>query len=60
MTDKLLKTYLKAMLYLQDDEGADLAEYALILALVAIVAVASLQALGQNISTILSNVADNL
>jgi Flp pilus assembly pilin Flp len=60
MTDKLLKTYLKAMLYLEDDEGADLAEYALILALVAIAAVASLRYLGGRISYYLRYVGSNM
>ena len=60
MNDRLLKAYLKATLYLQDDEGADLAEYALILALVAIAAVASLRYLGGRISQMLRTVGANL
>ena len=40
----------------RDEEGQGLAEYALILALIAIVAIVALLFLGGQISTILSNV----
>ena len=40
----------------RDDDGQGLAEYALILALVAIIAIAALIFLGQSVSTILSKV----
>ena len=42
------------------EEGQGLAEYALILVLVSIVAVAALLLLGQNVSDVLNNVATNL
>ena len=42
------------------EEGQGLAEYALILVLVAIVCVAALLLLGQNVSNVLNNVATNL
>ena len=42
------------------DDGQGLAEYALILALIAIVAIAALFYLGGQVSTILSNVGDSI
>ncbi len=42
------------------EEGQDLAEYALVIALVAIVAVAALTTLGGNISNTLSNIATSI
>jgi pilus assembly protein Flp/PilA len=43
-----------------DDEGQGLAEYALILALIAIVAILALLFLGSQISTILSRVGNSV
>ena len=45
---------------LRDEEGQGLAEYALILVLVAIVCVAALIFLGGSINNVLNNVATNL
>jgi pilus assembly protein Flp/PilA len=42
------------------EEGQALVEYALILALVAIVAIGGLTALGTNVNTLLQSVADTL
>ena len=47
-------------LFHRDEEGQGLAEYALILALIAIVAVVALLFLGTAISTILSTVGANV
>jgi pilus assembly protein Flp/PilA len=44
----------------RDEDGQGLAEYALILALIAIVAIVALLFLGTQISTILSSIADAL
>ncbi len=44
----------------RDDEGQGLAEYALILALIAIVAILALIFLGSQISTILNKVASSV
>ena len=44
----------------QREDGQALVEYALILALVAIVAIGALSVLGTNISTQLKNIADQL
>ena len=42
------------------EEGQDLAEYALVIALVAVIAVGALTTLGGNISSTLSNIAGNI
>jgi pilus assembly protein Flp/PilA len=49
-----------ASAHLRRDEGQGLAEYALILALIAVVAVLALVFLGNQISGILSTIAENL
>ena len=46
--------------FLKDDSGQSLVEYALIIALVSIVAIAALQILGQKASNTLSNAATSL
>ena len=44
----------------KDDTGASLVEYALLLALIAVVAIAALTVLGGTVSTTLNNVAYNI
>ena len=44
----------------RDEEGQGLAEYALILALIAIVAILAIIFLGQQVSAILSNVGNSV
>ena len=44
----------------RDERGQGLAEYALILALIAVIAIAALIFLGTQISTILSNIGANI
>ncbi len=44
----------------RDEEGQGLAEYGLILALIAVVAIAALQLLGGNISNTLSELANSI
>ena len=51
----VLTTWLTAP---RDDEGQGLAEYALILALIAIIAIAALIFLGDQIATILSDIGN--
>ena len=53
-------TQLLALLLRRDDEGQGLAEYALILALIAIVAIIALIFLGGQVSGILSNVGNSI
>lgn len=50
-----LHTWLTTLLH-DDDQGQGLAEYALILALIAVIAIAALVFLGTQISTILSTI----
>ncbi|MFN8620734.1 MAG: Flp family type IVb pilin [Chloroflexota bacterium] len=52
-------TYLQSMIR-RDEEGQGLAEYALILALIAVIAIAALVFLGTQISSILSSIGDNI
>ena len=44
----------------RDEEGQGLAEYALILALIAVIAIAALVFLGTQISSILSSIGGNI
>ena len=44
----------------QEEEGQDLTEYALLLVLVALVAIATMQTLGSTISGVFGNAASNL
>ena len=46
--------------FMTDESGAAAAEYALILALIAVVIIAALSTLGTNISSVFSNVAAKL
>jgi pilus assembly protein Flp/PilA len=51
----------KALTFLQrDEEGQGLAEYALVLALIAIVAIIALVFLGNQVQTIISNVGKSI
>jgi pilus assembly protein Flp/PilA len=43
-----------------EEEGQDLTEYALLMVLIALVAIASMQTLGVTISNVFSNAAGNL
>jgi pilus assembly protein Flp/PilA len=52
-------SWLTSLLH-RDEEGQGLAEYALILALIAVIAIAALVFLGTQISTILSNIGANI
>jgi pilus assembly protein Flp/PilA len=46
--------------FLRDDEGQDLIEYALLVALISLVAVAALSAAGVQVNTIFTNIRDRL
>lgn len=52
-----MKTFLSLM---QDDRGQSLVEYALIIALVSVVAIVALQLLGKRVNTTLNNAASYL
>jgi pilus assembly protein Flp/PilA len=53
-----MKTTLKRLW--KEEEGQDLTEYALLMVLIALVAIASMQTLGVTISNVFSNAAGNL
>jgi pilus assembly protein Flp/PilA len=53
-----LFAYLRALV--RNDEGQDLLEYALLVALIAIVCVAAVTAAGDNVSAIFDRIADEL
>ena len=44
----------------KEEEGQDLTEYALLMVLIALVAIVSMQTLGQTISNVFSNASQNL
>ena len=46
--------------FVRDDEGQDLLEYALLVALIALVAVAPVTAAGGSVNTIFTNIANAL
>ena len=52
--------YCRLMNFLRDEEGADLAEYALLLALIAVVAIVAITLLGTNIKAIFQYIAGQL
>jgi pilus assembly protein Flp/PilA len=45
---------------IRDEEGATMVEYGLLVALIALVALGAVQALGVNLSTLFTNVANTL
>jgi len=55
-----LHAYLFLRNLLRREEGADLVEYALILALVVVVAIMALTTLGQNVQAVLNRIAQAL
>ncbi|HTU81031.1 MAG TPA: Flp family type IVb pilin [Candidatus Acidoferrales bacterium] len=48
------------MAMLRDDEGASLVEYALLVALIAVVAIVVVRTLGQNASSVLNSAATSI
>ena len=57
MKDKLLLLQVKLQNLLSNEEGQDLIEYALVVALIAFGATAAMSALGTKISSVFSNIA---
>ena len=56
-----LVVYLRSLLApLSDEKGQDLAEYALLIALIALIAIAAVTFMGQQISTVLSTIGSVL
>ena len=60
MKDALLKLYIKIQDLLTQDEGQDLVEYALIVALLSLAAVAGMQSLAGGINAAFGNVTNTL
>jgi pilus assembly protein Flp/PilA len=56
----MFSLYLRLRALLAQEQGQDLAEYALLLALIAIVAVAAITLLGTNVQAIFNNIAAQL
>jgi pilus assembly protein Flp/PilA len=60
MNTMLLKMYVKLQNLMDREEGQDLVEYALVVALIAFAAVASMKTLASNINSVFSNIAVTL
>ena len=60
MKDTMLKLYVKLQTLLSQDEGQDLVEYALVVALIALAATAGMHTLASDISAAFSTVGTNL
>lgn len=55
-------TYMKAYLgrYIKNEKGQAMVEYGLIIALIAIVVITAVMAIGTNLGTVFQNIADEL
>ncbi len=60
MKDMLLKLYVKGQNLLSSDEGQDLVEYALVIALIALAATAGMNTLASDISSAFSTVGSTI
>lgn len=60
MNDMLIKLYVKFQELASREEGQDLVEYALVVALIAFAAVAGMRSLASGISTAFTNIASAL
>ena len=60
MNDMLLKVYIKIQDLLSQDEGQDLVEYALIVALLSLAAVAGMKSLAGGINAAFANITATL
>ena len=60
LNDLFLKTYLKVLDVMTREEGQDLVEYALLITLVALAAVAGINKVATAINTVFSNVSNTL
>ncbi|MGA7258004.1 MAG: Flp family type IVb pilin [Terracidiphilus sp.] len=60
MKDTMLKLYVKAQNLLSSDEGQDLVEYALVIALIALAATAGMNALASDISAAFTTVGTTI
>ncbi len=60
MNDLMLKMYVKMQALMQREEGQDLVEYALVVALIAFGAVAAMKGLSSEINIAFSTISSNL
>ncbi len=60
MNDLMLKMYVKMQALMQREEGQDLVEYALVVALIAFGAVAAMKGLSSEINTAFSAISSDL
>jgi pilus assembly protein Flp/PilA len=60
MNDRLLKLSVKMQTLLMQEEGQDLIEYALVVALIAFAAVATMKTLATDINTVYANIGTQL
>ena len=56
----VLKTWIQAKLNVQNERGASMVEYGLLLALIAVIAIVALRNLGNSVSTKFSTVSTSL
>jgi pilus assembly protein Flp/PilA len=60
MNDLLLKTYIKMQNFMASEEGQDLVEYALVVALIAFGAVGAMKGLSKEVNTAFSSISSTL
>jgi pilus assembly protein Flp/PilA len=60
MKDTMLKLYVKIQNFLSAEEGQDLVEYALVIALIALAATAGMRTLATDLSNAFTTVGNNL
>jgi len=56
----ILKTWIDAKFHADDERGASMVEYGLLLALIAVIAIVAVKALGSSVSTKFSSVNSSL
>ena len=56
----VLKTWIQAKLNINDERGASMVEYGLLLALIAVIAIVALRNLGESVSSKFSTVSTSL
>lgn len=56
----LLELYVKVMAWFQSEEGQDLAEYAILIALIALAAIVAVLVLGNDIRQVFNNIGTTL
>jgi pilus assembly protein Flp/PilA len=60
MSERFLKLYMKLLAGLQGEYGQDLVEYALLVALIALVCVSGLNSVASALNTVFANISSSL